>query len=115
MPHEFLITIIVILIHHVARGSAQDARDMGFTSRDSDKGIGSRIIISSGDVMQKYLEKNGDVACKELRIFCKNKTPIQEVARDEKGRSEEFVFWTTFEDIVGPKVIASLQTGIPVA
>ncbi|CAG8907789.1 unnamed protein product [Penicillium egyptiacum] len=110
MPDESLISNIVILIHHVARGSAQGARAMGLSVN-----TGSRIVMSCGDVMQEYLRKNGDVACKELRVFCKNKRPIQDEIDCDKGRSEEFSYWFGIEEALEPKVLASLMTGIPIA
>lgn len=115
MPDESFISNIVILVHHVARGSAQNAKGMGMMPKDDGSQIISRIVVSCGDIMQAYLQKNGDVACKELKIFCKNKTPIQEIAKDDGGRSEQFMSWVNFEDVLGPKVIASLMTGVPIS
>lgn len=113
MPDESFISNIPILIHHVAEGSAQTARAMGNSSRGV--GVTSRIVMSAGDVMRKYLAKNGDAACKELRVFCKNKKPIQDDAAHD-GKSKEQVYsWLTLEDVVGPKGVASLMTGIPIA
>ncbi|KAF3030452.1 hypothetical protein E8E15_004294 [Penicillium rubens] len=114
MPDESFISNIVILVHHVARGSAQGAREMGISVNAGSR-IGSRIVMSCGDVMQEYLRKNGDVACKELRVFCKSKTPIQDEIDSDKGRSEEFSYWFGFEEALEPKVLASLMTGIPIA
>ncbi|KAJ5326011.1 hypothetical protein MYU51_000845 [Penicillium brevicompactum] len=114
MPDESFISNIVFLIHHVAEGSAQNARAMGLASRGA--GIASRIVASAGDVMRKYLEKNGDVACKELRVFCKNKRPIQGDVNHDTGKSDELVYsWLSVEDVLGPKGVASLQSGIPIA
>ncbi|PYI32590.1 hypothetical protein BP00DRAFT_147217 [Aspergillus indologenus CBS 114.80] len=115
MPDESFISNIVILIHHVARGSAQSARAMGFGSGDGQELV-SRIVMSAGDVMRDYLKKNGDVACKELRVFCKNKKPIQDDSAYDAGASDALVYsWFSLEDVLGPKGIASLMTGIPVA
>ncbi|KAL4982461.1 hypothetical protein BDW68DRAFT_57779 [Aspergillus falconensis] len=114
MPDETFISNIVILIHHVAQGSAQNARAMGLAS-GGDK-VGSRIITSAGDVMREYLEKNGGLACKELRVFCKNKKPIQDDGACDKGKSDELVYsWLSLEDVLGPKGVASLMTGIRIA
>ncbi|PCG88965.1 Hypothetical protein PENO1_107300 [Penicillium occitanis (nom. inval.)] len=114
MPDESFISNIVILIHHVAQGSAQNARAMGLASGGAE--IVSRIVMSAGDVMREYLKKNGDVACKELRVFCKNKKPIQDGVAYDKGQSEELVYsWLSLEDVLGPKGVASLMTGIPIA
>ncbi|KAJ9217494.1 hypothetical protein DTO166G4_1125 [Paecilomyces variotii] len=114
MPDESFISNIVILIHMVAEGSAQNARDMGLASRKL--GLVSRIVTSAGEVMREYLKKNGDVACKELRVFCKNKKPIQDDVAYDKGESDKLVYsMLNLEDVMGPKAMASLMTGIPIA
>ncbi|KAJ6103808.1 hypothetical protein N7486_004030 [Penicillium sp. IBT 16267x] len=114
MPDESFISNIVILIHHVARGSAQNARETGLASGGAE--VVSRIVMSAGDVMREYLKKNGDVACKELRVFCKNQKPIQDDVAYDNGKSDELVHsWFFLEDVLGPKGMASLMTGIPIA
>ncbi|KAJ5476940.1 hypothetical protein N7539_007084 [Penicillium diatomitis] len=114
MPDESLISNIVILIHHVAEGSAQQARELGLVSDEA--GAVSRIVVSAGDVMREYLEKNGDVACKELRTFCKNKKPIQDDVAHDNDKSNELVYsWLSLEDVLGAKGVVSLMTGIPIA
>jgi hypothetical protein len=115
MPDESFISNIVILVHHVARGSAENARAMGLSSTKTGSQVVSRIVVSCSDVMQEYLKKNGDVACKELRVFCRNKKPIQDEIDADKGRSEEFKYWFSLEESLDPKVLASLMSGIPVA
>lgn len=114
MPDESFISNIVILTHHVAQGSAQSACAMGLSSDGT--GIVSRIVMSVGDVMREYLKKNGDVACKELRVFCRNKKAIQDDVAHDKGKSADLVYsWLSLEDVLGPKRVASLMTGIPIA
>ncbi|KAL4746297.1 hypothetical protein BDW72DRAFT_38445 [Aspergillus terricola var. indicus] len=114
MPDETFISNIVILIHHVAQGSAQNARAMGLASSGLE--VGSRILISAGNVMREYLEKNGGLACKELRVFCKNKKPIQDDVAYDKSESDVMVYsWLGLEDVLGPKGVASLMTGIQIA
>ncbi|KAJ5201837.1 uncharacterized protein N7498_006500 [Penicillium cinerascens] len=114
MLDESFISNIVILIHHVAQGSAQNARAMGLGSGGAE--VGSRIVTSAGDVMREYLKKNGDVACKELRVFCKNKKPIQDDVAYDKGKSDKLVYsWLSLEDVLGPQGMASFMTGIPIA
>ncbi|KAJ5176870.1 uncharacterized protein N7482_002747 [Penicillium canariense] len=116
MPDESFISNIVILIHHVARGSAESSRELGMSSIVSNGSqIVSRIVMSCGDVMKEYLQRNGDVACKELRVFCKNKNAIQDEVDYDKGRSEDFQYWFGIEEVLEPKVLASLMTGIPIA
>lgn len=54
----------------------------------------------AGDVMRKYLGKNGDVACKELRVFCKNKKPTQDDVAYDNGKSDVLVYsWLSLEDV----------------
>ncbi|KAL4779928.1 hypothetical protein BJX76DRAFT_339386 [Aspergillus varians] len=117
MPDDSFISNIVILIHHVAHGSAQNARAMGLGSRAGNK-ICSRIVVSAADVMRGYLAKNGAVACKELRVFCKNKKPIVQDGGDDgqvKADADQLLYsWLSLEDVLGPKGVASLQTGIPI-
>jgi hypothetical protein len=114
LPDESFISNIVLLIHHVARGSAQNARAMGLASTEVQ--LTSRIVTSAGDVMRAYLKKNGDVACKELRVFCKYKKPIQDDVAHDQGKSDKLVYsWLSLEDVLGPKGMASLMTGIPIA
>ncbi|KAJ5551508.1 hypothetical protein N7461_006206 [Penicillium sp. DV-2018c] len=115
LPDESYISNIVLLIHHVAEGSAKNARAFGLGSGDGVQ-VTSRIVTSAGDVMREYLEKNGDTACKELRVFCKNKKPIQDDVAHDDGKSAELVYsWLSLEDVLGPKGVASLMTGIPIA
>lgn len=114
LPDESFISNIVLLIHHVAEGSAKEAHAMGLGSGGSE--IVSRIVSSAGEVMRKYLHMNGDVACKELRVFCKNKKPIQGDVNYDTGKSDKLVYsWLSVEDVLGPKGVASLQSGIPIA
>ncbi|RAL09961.1 uncharacterized protein BO97DRAFT_457282 [Aspergillus homomorphus CBS 101889] len=119
LPDESFISNIVLLILHVADGSAQSARALGLGSGGSE--IVSRIVTSAGDVMREYLKKNGDMACKELRVFCTNKKPIQDdndaAAAYANGKSldEMAYYWFSLEDVLGPKGVASLMTGIPIA
>ncbi|KAL3494404.1 hypothetical protein BJX62DRAFT_223195 [Aspergillus germanicus] len=80
--------------------------------------ICSRIVLSAADVMRDYLARNGAVACKELRVFCKNKPIVRDGGDDEQGNLEQdqLVYsWLSLEDVVGPKRVAALQTGIPIA
>ncbi|KAL1852533.1 hypothetical protein Daus18300_012131 [Diaporthe australafricana] len=113
MPDESMISNLVILIHHVARGSAAASREMGLASH-RDHTVVSRIIMSCGEVMREYLRTKGDVACKELRTFCKNKTPlyIESGGRDEEAE-EKFMQIIGLEEVLGPRAMASLMTGIP--
>lgn len=114
MPDETLISGLVIFIHHVARGSALASQQMGLIPAG---GMGaSRIVVSCGEVMRNYLRTKGDVACKELRTFCKNKTPLQDNAGVQEDEAEKkFMYAFGLEEVLDPKAMASLMTGIPVA
>lgn len=117
MPDESLIANLVILVHHVARGSAQTGAQMGL-ARGSGEMVVSRIVMSCGDVMRDYLRKNGDAGCRELRIFCRNKAQlraIEEGSRQDEKVDEKFVSWVALEDVLGPVAMASLMTGVPMA
>ncbi|KAE8316614.1 hypothetical protein BDV41DRAFT_573899 [Aspergillus transmontanensis] len=116
MRGESFISNIVLLIHHVARGSAENSRALGISPTISNgTQVFSRIVMSCGDVMKEYLQRNGDVACKELRVFAKNKKAIQDEIKDDQGRSEALQYWFNVEEVLDPKVLASLMTGIPIA
>lgn len=75
--------------------------------------------------MQKYLEKDGDIACKELRVFCKNKSQDQffykSLNQGEDGSTQrektanDFAYWFSLEEVVDPKALASLMLGIAIA
>ncbi|PYH83103.1 hypothetical protein BO82DRAFT_363614 [Aspergillus uvarum CBS 121591] len=112
---QLLASNIVLLIHHVARGSTQYGRAMGLGVGEGEEPV-SRIVMSAGDVMRDYLKKNGGVTCKELRVFCKNKKPSQDDVAYDAGDSDALIdYWFSLEDVLGPKGIVSLMTGIPVA
>lgn len=105
MPNDPYIANIGILIHNIAQGSAQNARVMRLVSNQT----GSRILTSAGDVMREHLKKNGDVAYKELWVFCKNKTPMQHGSVHDRTELDEVVSpWFSIEGVVGSKGVASL-------
>ncbi|OOF90680.1 hypothetical protein ASPCADRAFT_510700 [Aspergillus carbonarius ITEM 5010] len=104
MPDNSFISNLVLLIHHIVQGSAQNALAMGLASRGTE--VVSRIVMSAGDMMREYLNKNDDVACKELRVFYKNKKPIQ-VDVDDQVQSDNLVYsWLNLEDVLGSKGVA---------
>lgn len=119
MPDESMIANLVILVHHVARGSAASSQALGLVRPGGGGGTEavSRIVMSCGDVMREYLRTKGDVACRELRAFCKNKTPLYveaEAAGEDRVAQKDFLFMFGLEEVVDPKTMASLMTGIPV-
>lgn len=76
LPDESFIPSLVVLIHRVAYDAAQTANAMSPLPQDSKSFISCRMVMRCGDAIQEYLQNNGNVACKVLRVFCKNKTPI---------------------------------------
>lgn len=117
MPDESMIANLVILVHHVARGSAQAGSAMGLAGSGGSEVV-SRIIGSCGDVMRAYLEKNGDAGSKEVRAFCKNKKPLVESSSELECSSqaeEKFFYWISLEEVSGPMGIEALKTGISIS
>ncbi|KAL8832818.1 MAG: hypothetical protein Q9191_000002 [Dirinaria sp. TL-2023a] len=112
LPDESFISNLVLLIHHVARGSAAASSQLGLAKGAGTQAV-SRIVMSCGEVMRGYLQKNGDVAVKETRVFCKNKR--LQVGDHQKVENEDFAYWFGLEDVIDPKSMASLMTGIPIA
>ena len=112
MPDESLISNLVLLIHHVARGSAAASSQLGLAKGAGTQAV-SRIVMSCGEVMRSYLQKNGDVALKETRVFCKNKH--LQVEDKTKVENKDFAYWFGLEEVVDPKSMTSLMTGISIA
>ena len=116
MPSEAFISNLVILIHHVARGSALTGQEMAPASERS-----SRMVISCGEVMRPYLEKNGEAAIKYLMAFCTNKKRLQTMVDGQReidssdADDEKFMHWFCLDEVLGPKEMESLKTGIPLA
>lgn len=53
---------------------------------------------------------------KELRTFCKNKTPLYVEAGGKYEEAEKkFMYVIGLEEVLDPKAMASLMTGIPAA
>ena len=111
LPDETLIPNLVVLIHQIAQGSALAGHHSGLLPPDQPQG--SRILFSCGEVMEEYLVTNGDVACKELKVFCKNKS----LGDTPKAPQQEMkdAYWFGLEEAYDPKVFASLTTGILIA
>ncbi|KAJ5388621.1 hypothetical protein N7509_011162 [Penicillium cosmopolitanum] len=76
MPNQLMLPYIVLLIHIIVSNQDECSNGLKLSSRFPELLFGSRIMMSCGNIMREYLQKNGDVACKELKAFCKNKTPI---------------------------------------
>ncbi|KAH8649226.1 hypothetical protein BX600DRAFT_484115 [Xylariales sp. PMI_506] len=117
MPDESMISNLVILVHHVARGSGLAGGQMNLAGRG--QSVVSRIVMSCAEVMRDYLKKNGDAACKELRVFCKNKPQLKAIEEGNSSYNQEADqragYWFSLEEALGPAGIASLGTGIPIA
>lgn len=117
LPDESFISNIVILILHVARGSAMASQELGF-AKSTGGMTGSRIVVSCAGVMRGYLEKNGESILKELRTFCKNKAPLDlndSKKPEDTASSQRELYWTCIDEILSPAEMESLRTGISLA
>ncbi|KAJ9504002.1 hypothetical protein H2202_000058 [Exophiala xenobiotica] len=116
MPDDSYISNLVILVHHVARGSAIDGEKLGLTGRDTQ--LMSRMVISCGDVMREYLAKQGDGVSRELRVFCRNKKFLA-VEDGKAGQNKEVdnntMYVLGLEQVLTPQEMESLRTGIRMA
>ncbi|RMZ78855.1 hypothetical protein DV738_g3704, partial [Chaetothyriales sp. CBS 135597] len=115
MPDETLISNLVILIHHVARGSAASGQQLGLGKKQTQ--ITSRMVVSCSDVMREYLAKHGDDLGKELRVFCRNTDflAIKDGKADKKEVDYDSMYVFGLEQILSPGQLESLRTGIPLA
>lgn len=97
--------------------SALAGEQMGLAAPKKGAHLVSRIIMSCSEVMEDFLKTKGDVACKELRTFCKNKAPLLGAEQDQadEGVEKIFKYWFLLEEVMDPKAMASLMTCIPVA
>jgi hypothetical protein len=116
MRDDSLISNLVILIHHVARGSAIGGQQLGLTGRDTQ--LVSRMVMSCGDVVREYLAKQGDGVSRELRVFCRNKKFLA-VEDGKAGQNKEVdnnsMYVLGLEQVLTPQEMESLRTGIPIA
>lgn len=63
--------------------------------------------------MKEYLAKNGDVARNAIKLFCKNKSLGD--APKPPQQENEYLYWISLEDVLDPRALESLKTGLPVA
>jgi hypothetical protein len=115
MPDDSFISNLVILVHHVARGSAANGQQLGLTDRDTQ--VVSRMVMSCGDVMREYLAKHGDDVSRELRAFCRNKKflAIEDGKAGQKEVDSNSMYVLGLEQVLSPRQLESLRTGIPMA
>ncbi|KAJ5627253.1 hypothetical protein N7528_004680 [Penicillium herquei] len=86
---DTLITNIAMLVLQIARGVDESLKSLKCPPPvGSDIHSAYRVVTSCGEVMKEYLDQKGDVACKELRVFCKNKKPIWDAVDHDKGSVE---------------------------
>jgi hypothetical protein len=71
----------------------------------------SRMLMSCGEVLAQHLKKNGDAACRELREWC-TRQDLLLGEEDQDEVSTEWVSGLAVEDVLGPAMIARMQTGI---
>ncbi|KAJ6008281.1 hypothetical protein N7540_012257 [Penicillium herquei] len=114
-----LVSNIAVLVLEIARNTEKSVQSLRFaTPVGSNNHIACQIVMRCAQVMKAYLQQNGDVACKELRVFCKNKKPIYDAIDCDTDSSDlDDYYWVDIEKTMtmDPKTLASLETGIPVA
>ncbi|KAJ5702019.1 hypothetical protein N7488_009567 [Penicillium malachiteum] len=94
---------IALLVLQIARGIDESLKSLKCPHLvESDINSAYRLVMSCGEVMKEYLDRKGDVACKELRVFCKNKKPIWDAADHDKESEGLGV-----EEAMRPKTLAS--------
>jgi hypothetical protein len=116
LPSDAFISSLVMLILHVARGSAIVMKDLGL--RQGSSQVASCIVKSCGDVMRPYLDKYRSTATKELKTFCRNKARLNSDLGDassQKKVGSSFPYWLGLEDVLSPGAMESLKIGIPLA
>lgn len=107
IQNETQIAGLVTFVHHVAKmsGKVPISRVEGTPNK-------SRMLMSCGDVLRQYLKKNGDVATKELMQLCKRRDLLVGVTENQEGLSTEWVSYFALEEVLGPAVVARMQTGV---
>ncbi|CAI6330531.1 unnamed protein product [Periconia digitata] len=118
LPDESFVTNIVIYILHVARGSAKAGNDLGLANVAQGSKVASRMVGSCGEVMKTYLEKNGSLMLKELKLFCRNKAPLElhSTKITENGdSSQRQYYWLGMDEVLSPAQLEVLRTGISLA
>lgn len=116
MPSDAFISNLVLLVLHVAHGSALAGKDLGLESRSSS--VVSGIIMRCGDLMRPYLDKHGSTVIKELKTFGRNKAhlngDLSNISSQKEAESSS-AYRFGLEDILSPGAMESLKTGIPLA
>ena len=107
LPDDTYLANLVLLIHHVAAGSAEAARQLGLTG--SGHATGSRFVVACASVLKPYLEKHGSKAVQEVRAFARNKSLVDVPKLREQSKE---MYWTLLEELVDAKSLASFTTGI---
>lgn len=122
MPSDAFLPNLTILIHHVARGSAESGKAMGLGSTSGrDTFQVSRMVTSCGEVMESYLKNNGDATIKYLKLFAKNKKQLLAIVEEHQAAvapdagEEKYFAWFCTDQFLGPNEMESLKTGIPLA
>lgn len=59
----------------------------------------SKCVVAAGGVLKEFVKKNGDVAIKELNIFCVNKPKLDTVAR-ARDREEKAMTFFSLDELV---------------
>ena len=115
MPNDTLISSLVMLVLHVARGSHREATHIGLKTKDTE--LGSRMVLSCSEIMSEYLGKNGngESVTKALRIFCRNKALLDSAEDQPREAENAFMYWFGMDEVFDARQMESLRTGIRLA
>ncbi|KAF2501172.1 hypothetical protein BU16DRAFT_613108 [Lophium mytilinum] len=105
------IGFMVERILHFARKSACDRADTPTDDIYDDDYLTSLpielMLLNVTDAMEEYLAKYGDVACKELKVFCTAwKTDFDKMKDLEQGKRD--VYWTCLEEVIDRDALAKM-------
>ena len=85
---------------------------MGPTARSGDDAEPTYTTLrKAGETMQEYLKTNGDVGCKELRVFCKNKKWFNPESEEGKEEDRKTAVWIRLDEVVDPRALAAMSLG----
>lgn len=113
IEHEHQLPFVVQYIFIVAMGSGAAARQLGVSAGRPDSGskITSTLLMRAGDVLKNFLATKGDVGCRELRAFCKNKAAVMADKGGDEAQESRVAYWFGLDEVIDPKVMAALSLG----
>ena len=70
----------------------------------------SKVIMRARDLMQQHVDKSGNLACRELKAFCRNKKHL--VPDEDVPERERPYFWFCIDEVIDPKALAAMSLGM---